>query len=430
MEEEEAENEGEEPSGGYNLEFLDKEPTFSVCPICTCVARNPLQATCCGKIFCSSCLIALNSIERPHQRHKTCPNCRKQPMGHCYPDRNSDRLIKDLRVKCANHQNGCEWRGELRSIRVHLRSCVHALVACPNRCGQRLPRHTISEHIANSCTERRHICTDCGLEDTYSHITTNHYFTCLNASLVCTNEGCEATFKRGEQPEHLAVCPKQVLMCPYSTVGCSACMRREELDNHKQEHVEHHLAMAAQRISEQDQVLYCQQKELRQLGRYSQVVLRMSKFSERENAHEWWHSPHFYTSLSGYRMSISATMVGEYLSVYLCLVQGEYDDLLAWPLRGTFTITLLNQLEDTHHHSMNLTYSNPDRTQSNIRVMAGRGGGYGFPHFIMRSQLRPNHSMNCQYLKDNAVFFSVTVSNINTSAEKKWLSSPITYSYR
>ena len=46
---------------------------------------------------------------------------------------------------------------------------------------------------------------------------------------------------------------------------------------------------------------------------------------------------------------------GTIVSVYLCLMKVPYDDKLEqsghWPLRGTFTIELLNQLNDSDHYS-------------------------------------------------------------------------------
>ena len=427
MQEVEEYSEVDKPQGGYDLEFLDKIPAFSVCPICAGVARNALQATCCGQIFCSGCVISSSNKERSHKRHRTCPRCRRHPMGHCYPDRNVDRLIEELHVKCANHLSGCEWTGELRNIKTHEKVCVHAIAPCPNKCGEKLPRHKLSEHTTGRCGMRAHACPECGLQDTFVHITTEHIHECPNVSIVCTNEGCEEAFKRKEKREHTSVCPKEVLLCPYMAVGCTACMKREELDNHKRERMEDHLSMAVLRISQLEKILYGHQKELQRLGRHTKVVLRMGKFLEREAAHEWWLSPQFYTGPCGYKLSVSASMTGQHLSAYLCIVKGEYDSFLSWPLRGTFTIAILNQLEDRNHHSANVVFHHHELTPFNSRVMFGRGRGYGFPFFITRSQLTQNHLLHCQYLKDNALFLSVGVVEVNSCTDRQWISSPAAY---
>ena len=43
--------------GGYDYEFVGDTPSSAyTCLICTLVAREAQQASCCGKIFCKQCL--------------------------------------------------------------------------------------------------------------------------------------------------------------------------------------------------------------------------------------------------------------------------------------------------------------------------------------------------------------------------------------
>ena len=48
--------------------------------------------------------------------------------------------------------------------------------------------------------------------------------------------------------------------------------------------------------------------------------------------------------------------IGTHLSVSLHFRKGPHDDELAWPLRGMFEIKLLNQISDSKHHSIMVTY--------------------------------------------------------------------------
>lgn len=57
--------------GGYDYKFTEPIPDDLLCLICTFVARDPQQLTCCGKIFCTSCLDILG-------KNQPCPNCRKE----------------------------------------------------------------------------------------------------------------------------------------------------------------------------------------------------------------------------------------------------------------------------------------------------------------------------------------------------------------
>ena len=42
---------------------------------------------------------------------------------------------------------------------------------------------------------------------------------------------------------------------------------------------------------------------------------------------------------------------GTHVSVFTCLMCGNFDSHLKWPFRGNVTIQLVNQLEDKKHHT-------------------------------------------------------------------------------
>ena len=91
------------------------------------------------------------------------------------------------------------------------------------------------------------------------------------------------------------------------------------------------------------------------------VIFKLSKFSQWLKAKEEWDSSPFIAFKEGYQMylKVYATGYGDgedtHISVFLYLMKGPFDDKLEqsghWPLRGTFTIELLNQLNDSDHYS-------------------------------------------------------------------------------
>ena len=91
-------------------------------------------------------------------------------------------------------------------------------------------------------------------------------------------------------------------------------------------------------------------------------------------------------------------------------MKGPHDDELTWQLRGKLEIKLLNQISDSEHHSMTLTYDDDDVPDIYIsRVTEGTKSKsyWGWPHYI------PNEHLNKitptrQYLKDDCLFFQVT----------------------
>ena len=104
---------------------------------------------------------------------------------------------------------------------------------------------------------------------------------------------------------------------------------------------------------------------------------------------------------------------GSHLSVFLKILHGPHDDQLDWPLKGTFAIDLLNQLEDKNHHWM--IFDLPDGKEHH----KPGGKGFGYETFIEQSELDFNSSKNTQYLKDDKLY--IRVASKMASSCKPWL---------
>ena len=70
---------------------------------------------------------------------------------------------------------------------------------------------------------------------------------------------------------------------------------------------------------------------------------------------------------------------GTHVSVFACIVKGDYDAELNWPFVGNITFTLLNQLADKNHHSNRITVTK----ENNVRVE----NNWGFRTFTPHSGL-------------------------------------------
>ena len=145
------------------------------------------------------------------------------------------------------------------------------------------------------------------------------------------------------------------------------------------------------------------------------IEFTMSDVDQQKNENATWYSPSFYTRQRGYRMSLHvspnglATAKGTHVSVYMCLVRGEFDEHLKWPFRGDITVQLLNQREDQNHHEMTVRFT--DTTTEDIagRVMSGvRANPWGKPFFISHDALGYNRDKNCQYFTGDCLHFRVT----------------------
>ena len=100
---------------------------------------------------------------------------------------------------------------------------------------------------------------------------------------------------------------------------------------------------------------------------------------------------------------------GTHVSVFVHLMKGENDGNLKFPFKGHIVVSLLNQLEDKNHHTRepwSPEYDIPEEYSG--RVTAGqRSGGWGYPKFIPHNDLNYNSHKNCQYLKNDCLFFRV-----------------------
>ena len=142
--------------------------------------------------------------------------------------------------------------------------------------------------------------------------------------------------------------------------------------------------------------------------------MKMSQFNKQRKYNAQWYSNSFYTHNKGYKMSLHIFAAGygdgegTHLSVYLNLMKGSHDDELTWPLRGKFEIKLLNQISDSEHHSVVMSFDTASK-KSIARVTVGDRAkcSQGYSMLISYEELQRT-TTTCQYLKDDCLFFQVT----------------------
>ena len=147
------------------------------------------------------------------------------------------------------------------------------------------------------------------------------------------------------------------------------------------------------------------------------MVFKMTGYNARKATDDRFYSDSFYTSPGGYKMCIAVDADGDGSGsgthVLVCekLLEGAYDASLSLPFIGTVTYMLLNQLADDNHHSKMFEFT----TIHNAKV----GSAYGYPQFISHSALSHDPVKNTQYLKNDTLYFRVTVTvKVNN---KPWL---------
>ena len=343
---------------GYEHEFIDAVRDDLVCQVCQLPARDPQQTMCCGKVYCKSCINRL----QPNR----CPNCCKSLIDrngnkNYFPDRASERRIKELEVKCDNHKNGCEWKKELAQLKEHLSTCGYAKIECKNNCKKSVLRDNLRKHLQNQCPMREYQCPKCKEKGKYQTITTDHLEVCLEHVITCPTPGCGVRYKRKNTLPHLSTCQRKKIKCDYSKIGCAHESCRDEMAKHISESTEHHLKLAMQQLA----------------TRTCPTVIKMDKFQIRKNTRASWYSHPFYSHPGGYKMCLNVDAngyrngKGTHVSVFLCMMRGENDNNLVWPFQGEVTYTLLNQLEDKNHKEVMISYDEVIKKKYKSRVTDG-----------------------------------------------------------
>ena len=148
-------------------------------------------------------------------------------------------------------------------------------------------------------------------------------------------------------------------------------------------------------------------------------------FKNRKRADECHDTQPFYTHPSGYKMCLMVYFNGHqdgkgtHLSVFVKILPGEFDEILAWPFCGKVTIRLLNQKKNRFHHQEVL----PLTTQANLHVRnkPERGANpadrssWGYSKFVPLSELSAKGMFaDKEYLKDDSIILQVyNVENFN-----------------
>ena len=419
---------------GVEYEFSDeskKNLEDLVCPICQEILSEPL-ITSCGHLFCRRCL---------EKDGRDCPVCRQEYTA--MSDQFHARKIGGLKVKCSNASKGCEWRGELKDVKGHVRSsCQYANSLCKNGCGKRFPQTVIDDHEAKHCPKRPHICPHCGEEGTFDAIESSHYTVCTLHPVLCPT-GCSTQVPRNLLLSHLGECHRRPVRCKYHQIGCKAVLGAKDMDEHIETQKDKHLELSMNAIVKlntcvsQLQLLHSSPASEHQLAGsvtplsrpwldttstcpFPPWIVKLEEYAEKKANDHIWYSEPFFTHPGGYKMCLQVytngfhTVNGQHLSAYTCLMRGNTDSILKWPLRGTITMYLLNQFEDDSHIRFVANYSDkaPDSLSNRVLPPKKSTGGCGRSTIVALSSLTHPTTPSIKYLVDDCLYFKIDAAEV------------------
>jgi len=107
------------------------------------------------------------------------------------------------------------------------------------------------------------------------------------------------------------------------------------------------------------------------------VTFKMTGFSKKETG-EMWSNPPFYSHKGGYKMCLKVYAQGlmlngdeDHVAMVVFLMKGQNDGDLVWPFRREIKIVLLNQINNYHHNSHEVRFTEKEPDVHNSRVITG-----------------------------------------------------------
>ena len=304
-------------------------------------------------------------------------------------------------------------------------NCGFTLLLCPNECKKgnktvKLLRKDVEAHKKKVCQRQQYKCPHCRESGEYQERTTTHLEECPKMKILCPNDGCDENNERCNIPQHRQEClfERFKVPCSYADIGCKINLPRKDMKEHQNDS-QHHLQVAIDIVKKhEDKIAQLQSTS-------GSMKFRITDFDKLKISGGGFYSPAIYTSTGGYKMCAcvyangSGDGKGTHLTAGAYLMRGENDNHLPWPFTGTVTFELLNQLKDDNHHFQETAF-HPDNVAGQRVVNEERASvGYGLPCYIPHSDLGYYAAKNCQYLKDNCLYFRVKVDAEGTS--KPWL---------
>ena len=195
---------------GYTCDFVEQPPNLFICEICKLVLRYPWITLCCGKNACRPCI----ANEADNRAPCPIPGCQNKCVQIAF-NKDLHQEIFENRVYCTSKVNGCEWVGILENLEKHLQECPFLEEECQNSCGMKFQRRMVKEHEA----------------------------VCERFSVKCKQ--CGNLYERRDQLSHLDVCSFTKVKCPFSIVGCTTEVLNKDLQQHFEESLSEHYALAA-----------------------------------------------------------------------------------------------------------------------------------------------------------------------------------------
>ena len=159
----------------------------------------------------------------------------------------------------------------------------------------------------------------------------------------------------------------------------------------------------------------------------------MFNFHEHKQVNDVWDSQTFYSEIGGYKLRLIVAANGfrasndTHVSVGVCLMRGENDEILKWPLNSEISIQLLNWRENKGHVETIIDHYNLP-LQDHIRVMDGEMAPNSRTSFTLISHMELHYNAE-EYLHKDTLCFRVSKVTVHRGNKTFIINNCIIYYY-
>lgn len=419
--------------GGYDFEFVSPPPKSLECSICLLTLKEPHVISCCGNHYCKAC------IGRVQRDKKPCPLC-NDPEYSIMLHKGVMREVNSLVVYCPQKKDGCPWSGEMGQLKCHENlgsrdsGCGYVKLDCRHGCdGGRFLRKDIARH-------ENEVCLNLPVEKQFGRLALQMRLAideltgkldAVTANNSALETKLEAVSSKNEELE------AQNALLESSTVDMMAKVdviesEKETLKSRvamletlamKVFRVENRQTGLSRRLDEVEDRVTASKRDLEyqcvaietRLTPTPPFYFMLRNYPHYQKADFHWESEPFYAFPKGYKMQVTvypngtSKSRGSFLSVFVALMRGEYDDELEWPFVGVVYIDVYNTLTKSWDAQPEIEFESTDNIQFTGRPKESFANpGLGIPSWL------PLQEVHRCYYHNGMVRFRVAKATVHS----------------
>ena len=337
-----------------------------------CPVECPLGCVVNGRVVIMPMRLIGEHLETCRMRLITCNFCGEQEKA-CRMD-SHNMACTEFPFPCMNK---CGEQLPLNEMSTHLETeCPLEPVRCPYAkfgCQKRGERSLLAEHVKN-CPLRAVKCQYCENEIKLSELT-SHHDVCSEYPITCTRL-CTLQMLRKELDAHLATsCPLEIVKCPFAEHGCEEKTERRQMDQHARDNLTNHFKLTTistdnlmtrqnDKIKELETQIKQNQPNILKLemlisswNSTGRLVWKIPNIRKKiEQRVETYSSP-FNTGFYKCQAYIKWGVDFGYIGCFLCVMRGDFDDTLIWPIQYKMEIILLSQSSNAKPYCRSIAVS-------------------------------------------------------------------------